>query len=394
MKPVILHISSDYPDPLQPDKTKAISRLVEGTPEFRHVVYSLNRVNGLGGLTSLPFGEDSTAVAYGALPKGIFWGRRLDDVARWIIADLKQKNIRPDIVEAHKFTVEGLIGQRVVAEFSCPLICDIQGGSDVTILKVKKSLRARYREIARTVALVFPYAHWTQSTFMELVNLDPEKCRFLPVIPGVDHLLPSRPVGGDRLVSVFHLDQYRRKNFPRLIEAIAKLSQSRPHVTLDVYGSGNPKNLLQIRKLIEQAGMGRHITLKGAAPNGSLPQIMSSYAAFVMPTLLDTYALVFAEALFAGLPLLHSKDRAIDGYFDRDAIGYACDPTSMDDIIAGINYLLDHEAEIKQRIAALQSSGGIDIMRRDTILETYRTGIRGVLSLNAAPAEEKLKHAV
>ncbi|MCB1562659.1 MAG: hypothetical protein KDJ75_03715, partial [Alphaproteobacteria bacterium] len=149
MKPIILHISSDYPDSLNPRKTRAISSLVDETPEYRHVVYSLNRFTALGGLASLPFGEDRTAIAYGALPKGLLWGPRLAALAEWIIEDMKAKGVRPALVEAHKFTVEGLIGQRVAQAFSCPLICDIQGNTDVMILKNKPGFRRRYRAIAQ-----------------------------------------------------------------------------------------------------------------------------------------------------------------------------------------------------------------------------------------------------
>ena len=38
MKPLIVHITNDYPDPLLPQKTKAVQNLVEGTPQYRHIV--------------------------------------------------------------------------------------------------------------------------------------------------------------------------------------------------------------------------------------------------------------------------------------------------------------------------------------------------------------------
>ena len=150
MRPVIVHLSNDYPDPLFPDKTRAIRELVEGTAEdFEHIVYSLNRKNGWSGISASPFGKNNVVVTYKALPKGILWGKRLGDVATWIEADLRAKNIIPDLIEAHKFTVEGLIGQQLARVFKKPLICDIQGDTDTNILKKKIGLRSRYQEIAR-----------------------------------------------------------------------------------------------------------------------------------------------------------------------------------------------------------------------------------------------------
>ena len=42
--PRVLHVSGDFPDPIAPDKTLAIRRLVDLTAaDFRHRVLSLNR---------------------------------------------------------------------------------------------------------------------------------------------------------------------------------------------------------------------------------------------------------------------------------------------------------------------------------------------------------------
>lgn len=339
MKPVILHISNDYPDPLQPDKTRAILNLVEATPEFRHVVYSLNRVNGWRGIADIAFGEDRTAIAYSALPKGLFWEKRLDDVADWIIKDLKKKNIVPDLIEAHKLTVEGLIGQRLAAEFSRPLVCDIQGGTDLTVLKIKVDLRHRYREIAKMSKLVFPYAPWVVDHFNRLIGLEKNKCQCLPVLPGFDSLKPSSPTKSNRLITLMRFGDRKNKNVAGLIGAIQKLKSERPSLTLDIYGGGNPDSLIRIKKDIEKAGIEDRIIFRGPITNNRLPEIMSEYSALVMPSFSETYGLVYVEALFCGVPVLFSKGRAIDGYFETKSIGYACDPASIDDIAAGIDYL-------------------------------------------------------
>ncbi|MCW2690237.1 MAG: hypothetical protein JWR37_5127, partial [Mycobacterium sp.] len=66
----VLHISADYPDPFVPNKPAAVANLVNGAPGFRHVVYSLNRVNGLSGVAASQFGEDRVCVIYRAPPMG------------------------------------------------------------------------------------------------------------------------------------------------------------------------------------------------------------------------------------------------------------------------------------------------------------------------------------
>ena len=378
--PVIVHVSADYPDAMAPNKTKAVLNLVTHTPEYRHVVYSLNRVNAWSGLTAVPFGEDRMAIAYGALPKGLFWESRLRDVAKWIARDLKAKQITPNLIEAHKFTVEGLIGQALSQEFSCPFICDIQGNTDAKILARKLDLRSRYKQIAQDVSLVFSYSPWAIPTFHKLVGLPEEKCHRLPVIPGIDSFAPSEMVEDDRLVTVFHLDHWRLKNLERVIHAIEKLSKTRPAIRLDVYGGGRPESLMAIQRVIARSPVRKRIRLMGAVENGALPELLRGYAGFVMPSLSETYGLVYAEALFAGLPILFSKDRGIDGYFDANRIGYACNPHSTDDIAQGILHLLTRQASLKQSIADLQDSGDINCIRKESIVKTYRDGLQRVLA--------------
>ncbi len=378
--PIILHISSDYPDPIKPNKTIAVYNLVEGTPEYRHVVYSLNRENGWSGITAEPFGQDRVAVRYKAPPKGLFWGSRLKNVAGWIGEDLKKKNIIPDLVEAHKFTVEGLIGQDLAREFSCPLVCDIQGGTDTKILRIKLGLRRRYRQIAQESSLFFPYAPWSIEPFEKLAGLERGKCRCLPVTPDLDNLQPANPVDKNRLLSVFHLDGWKHKNFTGLIRAVKKLSAQNDNIKLDVYGGGKPETLAAMENLIKRYDVQNHVHLRGSVSNNELPEIMKNYTAFVLPSLVESYGLVYVEALFSGLPILFSKGRGIDGYMDEKSIGYACNPRSVEDIADGIDYLIQNQRELKTGIANLQTEGSLDILRRENILNVYRAGINAVLA--------------
>jgi glycosyltransferase involved in cell wall biosynthesis len=387
MKPLILHISSDYPDPIQPDKTKAVRNLVEATPEYRHVVYSLNRVNGWTGLSAIPFGEGRIAVSYKALPKGLFWQKRLHEVSAWISADLKTRNIAPDLIEAHKFTVEGLIGQQLATEFSCPLVCDIQGGTDLMILNRKISLRQRYKDIAKMAVVVFPYAPWVTEPFEKMIGLKKNKCRLLPVLPEFDALSSSEPCAEQRLVTIFRLDFWKNKNLPAVMAAMRKLSEKYPALTLDVYGEGNEHTALTLKAMIKDMGLQERVNLKGAVENGRLPQLIGQYSAMVLPSLRETYGLVYAESLFCGVPILYSKDRGIDGYFDEREVGYACNPASVDDIAKGIDTLLTNERVLKQSLQTMQNNGSLDSIRRTGILETYRKG------LNDALAEKKTTKA-
>ena len=45
-------------------------------------------------------------------------------------------------------------------------------------------------------------------------------------------------------------------------------------------------------------------------------ETLNGYTALVLPTLRETFGMVYIEALFAGVPILYSQDRGVDGFFD------------------------------------------------------------------------------
>jgi hypothetical protein len=157
----ILHISADFPDPLVPSKTKAVANLLAATGGFRHVVYSLNRVSWQSGVCALPFGEDRLAIAYGAPPYGLGLEKYLRPVADLIIRHIETSGLQPDLIHAHKFSVDGLVAARVAERLDVPFIASVWGDTDSKIIEVKRSLRPRYRAIAAAAAGILPATPWT-----------------------------------------------------------------------------------------------------------------------------------------------------------------------------------------------------------------------------------------
>ncbi len=383
-KPIIVHITADYPDVMEAGKTSAVKNLVEGTSsKYRHIVYSINRVSALGGFASMEFGKDRIALAYGALPKGVMWEKNLPEVARWIRADLQKRNIIPDLIEAHKYTVEGVIGFDLSKSFRCPLICDIQGYTDVNILNKKIALRGIYREMAQHVSAVLPYAPWPIAAFQEAVGLDRAKCTYLPVVPGLDSMQAAPVIEENKMVSVFHLDGWDNKNFEGMALAVRKLVdthfEAHKALSLDIYGRGSAQTVLTLEKFIRKHDLQDHVRLMGPIENKKMPKMFSDYAAFVLPSKSESYGLVFAEALFSGLPVLCNAHRGISGYFNFDDIGAGCDANSVRSIAVGMSQILLKQEELKAKIAQKQKDGDFDLMLKKNILKTYKDTLDGVL---------------
>lgn len=374
----IVHISADFPDGLGSQKTRAIRNLIEMAPNFRHVVYSLNRVDGFGRISSAPFGEDRIAVAYAAPPKGLMLATSLDSVRRWIAADLASRGIIPDVVHAHKLSVEGLIGHGLVAGGPTRLLVNIQGDSDTKITRARPDLRGRWRAVVRRADGLISMSKWPLSQLAPILGDDAARCRLLPAITKAETLSPSRPIDAPRLATVFHLAPWRRKGADILARAAQIAAQSLPDLRIDLYGDGAGAELVEVKGMLHRLDPKGHIRLMGPLEHSAIQSTLSTYAGFIMPSRRETYGLAYVEALFSGIPLVYSKDRGIDGLLPEHLIGYRCDPRSPADVAAGMIHVIRNEAALKAGIAQAQADHVFDSLRSESIGSVYTEVLQGL----------------
>jgi glycosyltransferase involved in cell wall biosynthesis len=378
----VVHISADYPDPFAPNKTAAVANLVDGAPGFRHVVYSINRVNGLYGITASRFDVDRVSLVYRAPPKGVLLRTRLDCVAEWIAADLIRHRIKPDLVHAHKLTIEGLIGMRLKAAFHCPLVCNIQGNSDTEIAEVRPDLRRIYRKLVQESSHILSFAPWCGPA-MERILGGRLTYEVLPVGTTCDRLLPPVLSPSPRLVSLFHLDAWRLKGADTMATAVTQVARGWPDVVLDIYGGGSARQTRALQASIARRTDPGRVRLMGPLSRDRVQDTLNTYSAFVMPSHRETYGMAFVEALFSGTPVVFPRNRSIDGILPEMDIGSGCDPESARDLTRAISHVLINEVELKTRLAAAQMSGALDHLRLDTITARYRQILEEV---NVQPA--------
>lgn len=375
----ILHLSCDFPDPLVPHKTAAIQRLVDATPQHRNIVYSLNRVPGVSGADMLEFAEDRFAVAYRAPSKGLLLKTRMEAVAQYLLSDIRRRRLSIDMVQAHKLTIEGIAAMRIATELGVPLAFTIQGDSDLKVMSVRRDLQSAFAAHIRRASVLFPLAPWTEAAIEERFPGARSKMAILPVISALEEMAESPHCGRPRLVSVFHLNSWSRKNLDGMAAALARLRQSMPGISLDVIGGGSAASLLAAKEAIRRHHAEDLVHLRGPMPNAELPAMLKRYAAFILPTRRESYGLAHVEALFNGLPVLLSRNMGIDGLVPEASYAVACDPQSVPGIADGIIALLRNEAEAKRALASAQKQGELAHLQRPAILETYHRGLHSAL---------------
>lgn len=391
-RPVIIHVSGDFPDPLVAEKTSAIKRLVDLTAEeFDHRVFSLNRrpsaiqawVKGMGKPrlrteeSSFGYGE---AISYQAPSRGLWHYAMLDDLGVRLAARVLKRGVMPQAVVGHKLTIEGVVVRRMASILGVPYLLSIQGNTDLKILRARADLRRQFAQIWEGAAVVFPFAPWAWDAVEEKLGPRTGLTTLLPCATSADNIIEPH-LAGSGFVSAFHLRHWKTKGFDRLVAA-QRLSDchNAPSWQLAVIGDGTS---VERARCLEIAGSGGSIQFEGHLPIDKMGQRLNAATAFVMPSRRESFGMVFIEALFAGTPIIYPRGQAIDGYFPGAPFAMAVDASSYRDIAAAMKHAVQNEIEIKRELARWQSSCGPTQFTRRAIGETFAAGLREAVRRSA-----------
>jgi glycosyltransferase involved in cell wall biosynthesis len=378
----VFHISADFPDPLVPAKTRAVENLLALVPEHEHRVWSLNRVDFRRGVSAMSFGDGHRAVAYGAPPRGIGLAGRLAGVAEFILEDIARLGSPPDVVHAHKVSVEGLVGASVARQLGCPLIISSQGDSDLKILMARPDLRRRWQAIWHRAAVAMPFAPWTKTRLEALLGMRTAPTYLLPCPQSHVRLYQPKLSAEPLVRTALHLASHRRKNLSGLMRAVALAAKDLPDLRLEIIGGGDPEAFARLSEEAASIDLAR-IHLIGPRTHGEVSTLFNSATCMALPSHRESFGMVFVEALLAGCPVLGPAGWAIDGYLPDgpdEIVGLFVPAQDEAAVAEALTRLIREEAAFKRRLAALQEKGGLALFRNESIARTYARALADAVS--------------
>lgn len=389
----IIHISTDYPDSFNPNKTRAIANMVEATSDqFKHYVYSLNRcdLSIVKGVASWVMGNSATCArnlddvgivstwTYDAPSRGILLKTALEAIADNLAQDIVAKGLRPSMFQGHKLSMEGIIAERLARHFDVPYALTIQGNSDRAILQVRRDLWSLYAHIFQGAEMVFPFTPWALDYCANTLGARKKPVMILPCITRNDHIIAPNDSAKD-MISAFHLRHWKIKNFDVLAKASYLSSLPKPvkghDGTLTIYGGGDDDVQRHLSSKASILGKGT-VRFGGALSGEALKQRMNDSALFAMVSKRESFGMVFIEALLAGCPVLYPANTAIDGYFNNESFAQSVPANDAAAIAAGMRDMLASQSAIKRDLKLWQESGGAIAFQRETIIANYSAGLK------------------
>lgn len=271
---------------------------------------------------------------------------------------------RFDLLHAHSLFANGNVAMQLSRRIGAPFVVAVRGTDVNTFFARMPHLRFRGVEILRSAASV---VFISESARREVLSLYvPKKYRQViaaksRVIPnGVDqYWLDRSPVGlrsgvSGKLKLVQVGDINTNKDPASSASAVSLLGDLGVPAELTVIGK--PRE----RKLVEQLA---ELTGVAVIPFMDREQLRHQYLAsdvMVLPSVHETFGLVYAEALSQGLPIVYTRGQGFDGQFNEGEVGYSARARTPSDIASAVIRIRDRYAEISTRCLEVAPQFGWD----------------------------------
>ena len=172
-----------------------------------------------------------------------------------------------------------------------------------------------------------------------------------PAVVAIPNAVPGIPLGpGDptarKLIAAGRLEP--QKGFDLLLEAFALVATEHPEWSLDIFGKGTQRDLLE--QSIARLGLAGRARVKG--PTDRLGERMRDASVFVLSSRFEGFPIVLLEALAAGLAVVSFDcPTGPSDILDDGTNGILVRPEDVSALAASLVRVMDDEP-LRQRLAA------------------------------------------
>lgn len=247
---------------------------------------------------------------------------------------------------------DGAIALRLKKDRGIPYIVGVRGTDTTLYAKHMAHLWPMGREILREASCVVFISPSLRDVLFESKPFRGMRNEIMPkteIIPnGIDDVWLNNirkyrtpiDITTPKIIYVGVLDE--NKNVLSLMDAIDKLAEKHPFVHLSIVGgNGSQEERISKRCSIHPE---RYQMLGKIYDKEILREALRMNDIFAMVSHGETFGLVYVEALSQALPILYSKGRGIDGFFEGK-VGEAVNPDSVSDIARGLEMLITNHSK-------------------------------------------------
>lgn len=249
------------------------------------------------------------------------------------------------ITHAHSLFSNGYLAMKLKRKYNLPYIVAVRN-TDVNVFFEKMfHLRKIGVDILMNAdKIVFLSEAYKENVIEKYISENKkEKIRKKSiVIPnGIDgfwikNIGESKILENKAIIKILYVGEINKnKNITNTIRAIELLKQQGFIIKFTIVGKITDEEIYN--KIIKKS----YVDYITPQEKESLIQIYRSHDIFVMPSLKETFGLVYAEAISQGLPIIYTREQGFDRQFKEGLVGYSVNPLNPLNITEKIIEIID-----------------------------------------------------
>jgi glycosyltransferase involved in cell wall biosynthesis len=272
-----------------------------------------------------------------------------------ILGDIKQRINLKDFtcMHAHSLFSNGYIAMRIKEEVGTPYIVAVRATDLNLFFKYMVHLKPLGKKILnqadKIIFLSETYRDFLIERYVQEQYRDGILKKSVLIPNGIDDFWlnnkgPVKQLHVGSTVKLIHVGVIsKRKNLSTTVKAVEFLKKKGYEVLLTVVGRVVDESIFnQIKKL-------PYVKYIPPVSKEELIKIYRENDVFVMPSITETFGLVYPEAMSQGLPVLYTKGQGFDGQFDDGEVGYSVNCFDAEEIADKIICIMKNYSAISER---------------------------------------------
>jgi len=250
-----------------------------------------------------------------------------------------------DLIHAHNVFPDGYAGLLLSRDYHKPLVVTVQATDLYITAKRSYACFKLLRKILASAGRVISPSPGLRSNLYAGFGINSEMICY-----GIDleeaYSTASSKNSGDYggrtiLLSVSQLEP--RKGIDFNLHALGRLAPWHDKLYYLIIGDGSERRKLE--KLTRALGLSNIVKFLGNLPHKKTMEFMSICDIFSLPSWLETFGLVYLEAMAHGKPVIGCKGAGIDSIISEGKAGLLAEPKDVDSLAGAINFLLNNPIE-------------------------------------------------
>lgn len=210
---------------------------------------------------------------------------------------------RPTLIHAQSALWGGVAAAALSERFSIPYLVSEHRDNflfeDLNLKASQNWLKPLLKEVFSKASAVTTVSRFLQKGVLRYVN----KVSVIPNFIDTRHFLPVEKEANPHFIFLTVGNLMKSKNIDTLLDAYALLQKEDKEVLLQVVGAGPERKILEAKAI----RLGLPVQFRGAVLRSQIRDVYRKADAFVLPSCVETFGIVFVEAMAMGLPSIGVK---------------------------------------------------------------------------------------